>query len=304
MFRRQVISKIFVKVFISMTASLIVVGGYLSLNDESSKAIVNTPQTVVYFEDSIPENVQKILIEEDKKDGIEIIKAFPTIPVIRKSLEPSVLLFKNQKPEKEKVSEESIFQKYAGNFDITRQKQLRCLALNIFFESGSENRLSKLAVGYVPDTRSQLNFWDDTYCEVVKSGYKGKKWGCQFSWYCDGKQDKVYLYSKRKNGTHFLNEDLYNAWVDSVKIAIVIYTNEIENPTNGATNYYNPSICFKNSVKLEDGTCHPPWAIKGIRTGRMILANTDFTKNGMIGNHLFLVDKSAVKKTINVASNN
>ena len=71
-----------------------------------------------------------------------------------------------------------------------------CLALNIYHEARSEPLIGKLAVAQVVINRVYDDRYPDSICEVVKQGptYRSKpdlpiRDKCQFSWYCDGKND-------------------------------------------------------------------------------------------------------------------
>lgn len=71
------------------------------------------------------------------------------------------------------------------------EKQLRCLALNIYWEARSEPVDGQLAVAHVTLNRVADDAYPSTICGVVKEGaLNGSRHGCQFSWFCDGKSDK------------------------------------------------------------------------------------------------------------------
>ena len=75
-------------------------------------------------------------------------------------------------------------------------EQVYCLAQNIYFEAGNQSLEGMAAVADVTLNRVQEDRYPDTICEVVKAGVKHsngemKKHKCQFSWYCDGKSDKI-----------------------------------------------------------------------------------------------------------------
>ncbi len=74
--------------------------------------------------------------------------------------------------------------------------QAYCLAQNIYFEAGNQSLEGMAAVADVTLNRVQEERYPDTICGVVKAGVKNsngtmKKHKCQFSWYCDGKSDKI-----------------------------------------------------------------------------------------------------------------
>jgi spore germination cell wall hydrolase CwlJ-like protein len=72
-------------------------------------------------------------------------------------------------------------------------KQLTCMATNIYHESANESDLGKIAVAMVVLNRVASPDFPDTICEVVHqpSRNASKPRGCQFSWTCDGKSDKI-----------------------------------------------------------------------------------------------------------------
>ena len=75
---------------------------------------------------------------------------------------------------------------------------LVCLSLNIYHEARSQSYVAQLAVGQTVLNRVRDNRFPDSVCKVVKQGptySTGLKLPvrhkCQFSWWCDGKSDKV-----------------------------------------------------------------------------------------------------------------
>jgi N-acetylmuramoyl-L-alanine amidase len=104
-------------------------------------------------------------------------------------------------------------------------EELQCLALNIYFEAGIESNAGKMAVANVVFNRVDSPKFPNTICEVVHQGPTKPSWKnpdvqvpirnqCQFSWWCDGKEDVPYdgeawekskeiattLYALRNNG--------------------------------------------------------------------------------------------------------
>ena len=77
----------------------------------------------------------------------------------------------------------------AQSFDITNHPQEHCMALNVYYEARSSNLADKYAVADVVLNRVQDSRWPDTICGVVQDGYVKGRRDCQFSWYCDGKND-------------------------------------------------------------------------------------------------------------------
>jgi spore germination cell wall hydrolase CwlJ-like protein len=66
-----------------------------------------------------------------------------------------------------------------------RERQLDCLAKNIYFEAGNESFEGKVAVAQVTMNRSESGRFPEDICGVVyqKATVMGKII-CQFSWYC------------------------------------------------------------------------------------------------------------------------
>ena len=91
------------------------------------------------------------------------------------------------------------------NYDklLNDQKQITCLATNIYFEARSEDELSQVAVAQVTVNRARSRKFPDTICEVVYQAEHSawylekhnrlvpKRGRCQFSWYCDGRSDEI-----------------------------------------------------------------------------------------------------------------
>jgi len=68
-----------------------------------------------------------------------------------------------------------------------RQKQLDCLARNIYHEAGYEPFEGKVAVAQVTINRTESGSFPSDICQVVyQKNIVYEKVLCQFSWYCDG----------------------------------------------------------------------------------------------------------------------
>ena len=72
--------------------------------------------------------------------------------------------------------------------NLQEEKELHCLAQNIYYEAGSESYDGKLAVAQVTVNRAESGKFPDTVCGVVKqkSVLQGRT-VCQFSWFCSAK---------------------------------------------------------------------------------------------------------------------
>lgn len=77
----------------------------------------------------------------------------------------------------------------ASSSEITakmRERQLACLARNIYYEAGNEPFEGKIAVAQVTINRMESGKFPDDLCQVVYQKNKFyEKVVCQFSWYCD-----------------------------------------------------------------------------------------------------------------------
>jgi len=117
------------------------------------------------------------------------------------------------------------------------KRELTCLATNIYHEARGESDNGKVAVAHVTLNRVNSSRYPDSICDVVYQAVHSKWWlenhnrlvpvryMCQFTWYCDGKSDSVDPFSK--------------GWQDSVYIAMAVLVDKYNDPTHGATHYYN-----------------------------------------------------------------
>ena len=159
--------------------------------------------------------------------------------------------------------------------------ELYCMSQNIYFEARHESMIGKIAVAHVVMNRIEDKGFPNTVCKVVKQGPIKESWKtrkdptlpkeeriywprrdrCQFSWYCDGHRDMLWV--TYKDGTIIAQN--MTAWRDSIHVALFVINDKyIMDPTDGATFYYNPHIA------------DPSWA------GR-------YTETAMIGNHRFMI---------------
>jgi len=111
----------------------------------------------------------------------------------------------------------------------------RCMALNIYHESRSENMAGKFAVADVVLNRVNDRRYPNTICAVVKQAKLSEWWleqgrevpvrnACQFSWYCDGLKD---------------DPTDSDAWRDAVLITYQIMNNDMyRGITEGSTHYH------------------------------------------------------------------
>lgn len=105
--------------------------------------------------------------------------------------------------------------------------QVICLAKNIYFEARSSSYADQIAVADVVMNRVESTSYPNTICGVVQQGYVEGRRDCQFSWYCDGKSDRI---PDIENNDH---------WWDALDIASDMYFNgNWRGLTEGATNYH------------------------------------------------------------------
>ncbi|WNK00834.1 cell wall hydrolase [Thalassospiraceae bacterium LMO-JJ14] len=116
----------------------------------------------------------------------------------------------------------------AANFiihddDTARLAELRCLALNIYWEARSESIPGQLAVAAVTLNRVESPRFPASVCDVVRQGGEVRRHRCQFSWWCDGKKDDPL--------------DM-NAWRRATTLARLASSGVIDDPTRGALWYH------------------------------------------------------------------
>lgn len=70
----------------------------------------------------------------------------------------------------------------AERFVTIDEKELDCLASNIYYEARNQSKIGQIAVGLVTRNRAEADRWASTICGVVHAPK-------QFSWTHDGKQN-------------------------------------------------------------------------------------------------------------------
>ena len=128
-----------------------------------------------------------------------------------------------------------------------------CLALNTYHEAKNQSMVGQVATAQVVMNRVEDDRFPSTVCEVVKQGPTRPSWEdpekeypikhrCQFSWYCDGKDDTPK------------NE---KAWRKAQDVAFLVLYNKIQlDVTEGATHYHATYV-------------RPAWAKTKKRTTRI-----------------------------------
>ena len=95
----------------------------------------------------------------------------------------------------------------------------KCLAEAIYYETGSEPRAGKIAVGNVIVNRANSGIYPSTICEVISHIDSNK---CQFGWACRVRKEPA---GKR--------------WETSKEVATLILSGETTDLSRGALSFYN-----------------------------------------------------------------
>ena len=145
------------------------------------------------------------------------------------------------------------------------EKSIECMAMNIYHEARNESHAGRRAVGFVTMNRVYSDLFPDTVCEVVYQA-RLSRWHlensgknvplrnqCQFSWYCDGKSDKVYEPAKYEDARLLAYQ-------------IIMGYNNMVDITNGALWYHADYV-------------NPYWA-------------KDYDRVGKIDTHIFYKERS------------
>ena len=135
--------------------------------------------------------------------------------------------------------------------------ELYCLAMNIYFEAKSEPIAGQYAVADVVLNRVNDARYPNSICEVVLQGPVRESWKtkkdpnlpkeerkfnpvkhrCQFSWYCDGKADKV------RDG---------DAWRKAQEIAYrIVNESKFRGVTESSTHYHATYVSPKWAPQLD-----------------------------------------------------
>jgi N-acetylmuramoyl-L-alanine amidase len=142
---------------------------------------------------------------------------------------------------------------------VVSKDELVCLALNDYWEARSETMAGRIAVARVVLNRAMDSRFPSNICDVVKQNKtNGEAHRCQFSWYCDAKDD-IPMEADQ--------------WRASLKIAVAILQidSSIPDPTGGALWYH------------ADFT-KPAWA-------------TDYETTTIIGTHVFYREPDGARST-------
>jgi spore germination cell wall hydrolase CwlJ-like protein len=148
--------------------------------------------------------------------------------------------------------------------------EMHCLAKNIYFEARGESNRGKVAVANVTMNRVSSPHYPNTICGVVYQAKHSSWWQqhngtlvpirnqCQFSWYCDGKSDTLYLTNKKGD----VIKANMQSWLDSLRIA--------EDSIRGKA----PEVVPTNALWYHADFIKPYWS-------------TSYTPVKKVGSHIF-----------------
>lgn len=117
-------------------------------------------------------------------------------------------------------------------------EQIRCLALNAYFEARNSSWDDMVATSYVVLNRVESKRFRNNVCAVIEQPR-------QFSWTHDGRPDRPDLSNEREAA----------AWSRSIFAAVGVYFNLVkDDPTRGATHYHaeyvEPYWTKNNRIKI------------------------------------------------------
>ena len=111
-----------------------------------------------------------------------------------------------------------------------------CLAQNIYFESGNQPLVGRVAVAQVTLNRVEDNQFPNSICGVVYQAKLGTNWRgeiyplrhkCQFSWFCDGKSDRPTD---------------SRTWIEAIRLAGIVIDVYYPDITEGALWYHSDAV--------------------------------------------------------------
>jgi spore germination cell wall hydrolase CwlJ-like protein len=111
---------------------------------------------------------------------------------------------------------------------------LLCLTQTVYFEARGRPEKDLRAVAHVVLNRVRHRRFPGTICGVVRQG--GARGPCQFSWYCDGRSDKMRDGSERRRAE---------------QVASAALAGSSQDPTGGAQFFHNQSVSPSWSRRLK-----------------------------------------------------
>ena len=119
---------------------------------------------------------------------------------------------------------------------VATQKQLTCLAQNIYHEAGSESLAGKVAVAQVTINRAKSGDFPSTICGVVnQKTVIADKTICQFSWVCDplAHGQRIYSAAWKESYTIAQNVLFEGLRIESLGTEALYFHNASSNPRWG-----------------------------------------------------------------------
>ncbi len=103
------------------------------------------------------------------------------------------------------------------------EREIDCLARNIYFEARVEPEDGRRAVAHVVMNRVADRRWPGSVCTVIEQGWPEDGRLCQFSWVCDGRSNRPSRDAQ---------------WYEAVAMAERVYWGLSHDPTDGALWYH------------------------------------------------------------------
>lgn len=107
---------------------------------------------------------------------------------------------------------------------------LMCLLTAVYYEARSEPLEGQVAVAQVIMTRVESDDYPDTVCEVVQEGGDSRRHRCQFSYYCDGKDEVMRDMRAKDRATRVAESVLYGGVRDADLMGVTHYHADYANP--------------------------------------------------------------------------
>lgn len=131
---------------------------------------------------------------------------------------------------------ENIQQRRRAERIATYQKEIECLAKNMYFEAQGEDEDGQNAIAFVTINRVRSDRYPNNVCDVVYQARTNSRGAplrnqCQFSWYCDGKVDTVieWVYDKIERKAEYIYVNYY-------------LNDMMKDTTDGATHYHSDKV--------------------------------------------------------------
>jgi spore germination cell wall hydrolase CwlJ-like protein len=108
---------------------------------------------------------------------------------------------------------------------VMSDAEIQCMAQVIYFEARGEGTLGMVGVGYtVLNRMGSPKFKPSSACGIV---YERNRRGCQFSWVCDGKPDKIRNWATYERAR---------------EIAVSVMTREAKNPVGDSIFFRHKAV--------------------------------------------------------------